>query len=231
MAVSVGTLLGYTVEATDGELGTLFDVFTDEDEWKVRYLVVDTGKWLPGRKVMLMPASVSEVDVPRERILIEHSREEIEKSPNIDVAKPVTRREELDLHRYYGRWPHWAPYEVGGGPHKMQNLLEKGEEFLKEEGNLSGHLRSIRDLHGYVVELEGEDIGKLEHLVMDESAWSMTHVVVQMGHLAKAKSVLLPVDDVIAVEPLRRAVDVRGDKEAIADQPEFQDDMLSRMGR
>lgn len=51
MLKSVEELRGYTVQATDGDVGSVAEFFFDDDNWTVRYLVVDTGSWLMGRKV------------------------------------------------------------------------------------------------------------------------------------------------------------------------------------
>ena len=48
---------GYAVAANDGRIGTVGDFLFDDANWLVRWLVVDTGKWLSGRKVLL-PTSV-----------------------------------------------------------------------------------------------------------------------------------------------------------------------------
>ena len=51
MIYTIGTLKGYALQVTDGEIGSLEDLYFDDEQWAIRYLVVDTGKWLPGRKV------------------------------------------------------------------------------------------------------------------------------------------------------------------------------------
>ena len=61
------TLKGYSLMAADGEIGTITDVWFDDDRWTVRYLVVRTGGWLLGRKVLLAPSVVRGVNVARLR--------------------------------------------------------------------------------------------------------------------------------------------------------------------
>jgi hypothetical protein len=41
---------GLTIAAVDGDLGSVADLYFDDLRWTVRYLVVDTGTWLPGRR-------------------------------------------------------------------------------------------------------------------------------------------------------------------------------------
>ena len=56
MLRSVKELTGYKILATDGEIGRVHDFYFDNQNWIMRYLVVDTGTWLPGRRVLLSPA-------------------------------------------------------------------------------------------------------------------------------------------------------------------------------
>jgi sporulation protein YlmC with PRC-barrel domain len=55
MLRGISTLQGLTVAATDGEIGSVYDVYFDAKQWTVRYFVVDTGTWLSGRRVLVSP--------------------------------------------------------------------------------------------------------------------------------------------------------------------------------
>ena len=57
---------GYAVAASDGRLGTVSDFLFDDASWMVRWLVVDTGNWLSGRRVLLPPSVLGHLD-PTER--------------------------------------------------------------------------------------------------------------------------------------------------------------------
>ena len=50
MLRNVKDLRGYAIRATDGVIGRVDDFYFDDEDWGVRYLVVDTGGWLSGRK-------------------------------------------------------------------------------------------------------------------------------------------------------------------------------------
>ncbi len=47
---------GYAIQASDGAIGAVSDFLFDDVSWRVRWLVVDTGHWLSGRKVLLPPS-------------------------------------------------------------------------------------------------------------------------------------------------------------------------------
>lgn len=53
MLRNIKGLRGFTIEAADGQMGKVHDLLFDGRTWAVRYLVVDTGSWLPGRKVLI----------------------------------------------------------------------------------------------------------------------------------------------------------------------------------
>ena len=50
------SVIGYVIEADDGRLGTVSDFLFEDTSWVIRWLVVDTGHWLSGRKVLLPPS-------------------------------------------------------------------------------------------------------------------------------------------------------------------------------
>lgn len=76
---------GFHLLATDGEIGHVDDFLVDED-WRVRYLVVDTSNWLGGRSVLVSPAAIARVDSPNRKLQLALSRGEIQRSPSVDLA-------------------------------------------------------------------------------------------------------------------------------------------------
>src|SRR6185295_7858938 len=106
-------LKGTSIAATDGEIGSVQDLYFDDAHWTVRYLVVDTGTWLPGRQVLISPRAVASPPSDR-RIPVALSKERIEASPSVDTDKPVNRQYEAEYSRYYQYPPYWmGPYRWG----------------------------------------------------------------------------------------------------------------------
>ncbi|HSF57103.1 MAG TPA: PRC-barrel domain-containing protein, partial [Candidatus Binatia bacterium] len=62
------TLKGYSIGAKDGDIGSVEDFLFDDKLWTVRYLVADTAKWLPGRRVLLSPIALGRVEVNEKRL-------------------------------------------------------------------------------------------------------------------------------------------------------------------
>src|SRR5919109_4158984 len=78
---------GDAVIAADGEIGSLADAYFDDERWKLCYLVVDIGRWLPGRKVLVAPQAMVQDDESVMRLAL--TRDEVRRSPGIDADPPV----------------------------------------------------------------------------------------------------------------------------------------------
>ena len=116
MLCKTGILMGHTIRATDGELGSVEDFYFDDERWTIRYLVIDTSRWLPGRKVLISPISVTATDYNDKKILVSLTKQQVENSPDIDTHKPMSRQHETDIYDYYGYPYYWpAPSFAGAG--------------------------------------------------------------------------------------------------------------------
>ncbi|HEY8993870.1 MAG TPA: PRC-barrel domain-containing protein [Lacunisphaera sp.] len=108
---SANAVAGHHVMAADGEIGHVEDFLFDEHVWAVRYLVVSTRNWWPGKKVILSPWWTSDINWPERRIHMNLTRDAIKASPPYDPEKTLTMEDALHLHDYYGR-PRWADTEA-----------------------------------------------------------------------------------------------------------------------
>lgn len=104
---SVREVTGYHIQAADGEIGHVDDFIFEDDGWVIRYVVVDTRNWLPGRKVLLSPAWVRAISWDERKVQVDLSREQVRNGPEYDPAQPVNREYESRLYDYYGRPKYW----------------------------------------------------------------------------------------------------------------------------
>ncbi|MFJ5545576.1 PRC-barrel domain-containing protein [Micromonospora chalcea] len=74
-------LTGYRVEATDGRIGSIDEANDDAD---ARYLVVDTGPWIFGKKVLLPAGTVARVDHLDRVVHVDRTRNQVKESPAFD---------------------------------------------------------------------------------------------------------------------------------------------------
>jgi len=113
MLRSVNELINYVIEAQDGEIGRCKDFLFGDRHWAIRYMVADTRKWLPGRKVLVSPIALGDPDWKRGRFPVMLTCRQIEESPPLDEDEPVSRQYETRWFDYYG-WPYyWAGGNVG----------------------------------------------------------------------------------------------------------------------
>ena len=94
-------------ETAGGDVGTVKKVCFDDASYTVRYVVVDTGVWLSDRKVLLPPIASRGTDWEHTRITIALTKEKVEKSPDIDTDKPVSRQRKAEYFHHYGCGPYW----------------------------------------------------------------------------------------------------------------------------
>src|SRR5580658_7958663 len=106
---------GYAIAASDGKLGTVSDFLFDDATWLVRWLVVDTGNWLSGRKVLLPPSVLGHLDPAREEFAVRLTMQQVKDSPDIDADRPVSRQMETNVYDYYGWSPYWGTGFYMGG--------------------------------------------------------------------------------------------------------------------
>ena len=101
MLRNVKDLRGYAIRATDGVIGEVDDFYFDDEDWAVRYLIVDTGSWLSGRKVLISPLAIGHPDWLAQLLPVSLTKAQVENSPDIDTRKPVSRQQEATYFGYY----------------------------------------------------------------------------------------------------------------------------------
>ena len=106
MERNINSLIGFGIEATDGIIGEVEDFYFDDDTWKIRYLIVKTGSWLSGRKVLISMGAIIKKDQLNELIPVNLTKKQVKESPDIDTEKPVSRQQEIKLlaQRLLSRW-------------------------------------------------------------------------------------------------------------------------------
>jgi uncharacterized protein YrrD len=98
---------GYTIQATDGDIGNVEDFIIDDETWAIRYLIVNTLGWWPGKKVLISPQWIKRVSWSKSSVLVNLPREIIKHSPEYTDESLLTRAYEDELHRHYNRQGYW----------------------------------------------------------------------------------------------------------------------------
>jgi len=88
---STHNVTGYRIHAIDGEIGHVADFVIDDDDWTLRNLIVNTGNWLLGKKVLVSPSWIKSVDWDESSMYVDKSMEEIKNSPALDSSENLYR--------------------------------------------------------------------------------------------------------------------------------------------
>jgi hypothetical protein len=105
---SVHDVRGYHIEASDGSIGHVDDFIATDEDWVIRYMIVDTRNWLPGRKVLVAPWMVQAILSQDRKVQVDLTQEQIKGSPKYDPATAVNREYEAMYYDYYGRPAYWS---------------------------------------------------------------------------------------------------------------------------
>lgn len=231
MLHSFNRIRGYAIHASDGEIGSLHDLYFDDQSTAIRYLVVDTGRWLPGRRVLLAPAAIGDVDAARQEIVTGLTRQQVQDSPDVATEKPVSRQEEISLHTYYGWDPYWAVPPLGGAlaPYwgAMPPPRSLGEDRLTEEiaarerAQADPHLRSAREVVGYHVAASDGEIGHVEDFLIDDGTWAIELLGIDTRNWLPGRKVVISPGWLRAVDWPNRQVEVELTREQIKSSPEY----------
>jgi len=96
-----GDVIGFDVEATDGKIGTIDEATADVGS---SYLVVDTGPWIFGSKVMLPAGTINRMDHADRKVYVSRSKDEIKNAPKFDKDTYTDRGYRDQVGEYYGRF-------------------------------------------------------------------------------------------------------------------------------
>ena len=226
MLQSIKHLYGHKLGASDGDIGHVKDFYFDDQNWVVRYLIVDTGSWLSGRQVLLSPHALGRLHQAGKLLLVNLTRRRIENSPSIELHKPISRQYEEEHYQYYG-WPY---YWQGGGlwgtsafpilePLAISPPDESASASEPQLERTDAHLRSTQAMNGYHIRKGDETIGQVCDFMMDEKSWAIRELVIKTGHWLSGKEVQIPTSQVDRISYEESTVFVNVSREAIEQSP------------
>lgn len=228
MLRNVKDLRGYAIGAIDGTIGKVDDLYFDDEDWAIRYLIVDTGTWLSGRKVLLSPVAVGHAGWMARRLPVALTRAQVEHSPDIDTRRPVSRQQEARYLGYYGYPSYWGGAGLWGMGAYPGSLTTQGrvEQDLKAHGSLATpedyHLRSSNAVIGHYIEAIDGDIGYLEDLLIDDHTWAIRYLVVNTSNWWGGHRVLVPPEWITGVSWPDARVSVDLTRQALKTAPPYE---------
>src|ERR1700729_324468 len=163
MLRNAADLKGFAIQATDGEIGTVEDIYFDDETWAIRYLTVDTGGWLGGRVVLISPIFIRQADWQAKRLDVALTQEQVKNSPDINTHQPVSRQHESEYFGYYGYPVYWGgPYLWGSAvyPAGLEGIVATAGPLPAAANEpAESHLRSVNEVTGYDIGAADGEIG------------------------------------------------------------------------
>lgn len=231
MKRSINSLIGYTMGATDGEIGKVKEFYFDDESWTIRYLIVETGNWLSGRKVLISPEAVLTPDWDTKVFPVNLTKKQIENSPDIDTEKPVSRQQEMKLYEHYPWTSYWGGLWAGGmgTAGMMMPMSVPFEQAIQNEANTAGrqtddnpHLRSTDNVTGYNIKATDGEIGDMEDFIIDDNTWKIHFMLVDTGNWFPGKKVLISPKWIKEIKWDTSTVLVSASVEHVKNSPEYQ---------
>jgi len=232
-------LQGRTVAAQDGDVGTVTQVYFDDEAWGIRYLVVESGNWLSDRQVLISPYAVAHSDPGSSAVHVRLTRQQVRDSPNFDTHKPVSRQHEIQYLRYYGYPTYWGGPNVWGmgaypaypafdGPVAGVVLPPVGQAPAEPDADdappADVHLRSTDAVHGYHIETIDGTIGHVSGFIFDDVAWVIRYLIVDTRNWSPGgKEVLLATQWIELIDWLDSTVSTTLTRDEIRNSPSYDD--------
>ncbi len=104
---STNEVIGYYIEASDGDIGHVEDFLIDDESWAIRYMIVDTVNWWPGKKVVVAPQWIRDVSWKESKVFVDLPQERIKNAPEYDPAAIIDRGYEERLYDYHQKQKYW----------------------------------------------------------------------------------------------------------------------------
>jgi len=219
MLWSTKELHSYVIQAMEGDIGRVHAFFFDDQSWDIRYLVCDIGVWLPGRRVLIAPTAIELPHYETRTIPVRLTKEQVENSPDIDTDMPVSRQQEIALHRYYD-WPvYWGAMASEEAMAMPSAAVEMAQAVEEQEGDR--HLQSTREIIDYYIEARDGNIGHVDDFILDDAVWAIRYLVVNTRNWWPGKTVLVAPQWITEIRWGDAQVHVDMTREQIKNSPEF----------
>lgn len=226
MLRNINELRGFAIHASDGEIGEVDDFYFDDENWAIRYLIVDTGGWLSGRKVLISPYAIGTPDWEGRKLPVRLTKAQVEGSPDIDTQKPVSRQHEAHYSSYYGYPYYWGSeglWGLGAYPGLLTADAQAGTANQTNPAQVppDAHLRSCRELGGYHIHALDGDIGHVDDMLVDDRSWAIRYLIVNTSNWWGGHLVLVSPQWVVEVSWPDSKVSVGLSREAVRSAPPY----------
>ena len=228
------------IQAQDDDAGKIEDVYFDDQTWCLRYFVVNTGSWLWGRRVLISPLAVEKPDWAQHVLRVKLTREQVKNSPDIDLERPVSQQQLVELHQYYG-WPMfwdvdpmlgasivgtypvaWAPrQEAAGEPAQTKNRAAQSVEAPADQKPADRHLRSAHEVKSYHIHATDGEFGHVEDFFASEADWIVRYLLIDSHRWLPGRKFLIAPDWIDSINWSEAEVKITLTRQRIQHSPEY----------
>ncbi len=230
MLQSVNDLKGYTIVATDGEIGSIEEFYFDDEKLTVRYLVANTGNWLTGKQNLLAPFAVTHLDHDTRKIRVALTKEQVKNSPGIDKHQPVSRQMERIVSDYYGDAYYWefrpdlTPaqlIEANAAASMVKSAKGTGATAAVAAAAPDVYLRSMQEVAMYNIAAIDGAIGKVEDFIIETDDWTIRYLGVDTTRWLPGKQVLISTLWLGQINWSKGTVNINLTRGQIKDSPDY----------
>jgi len=210
MMRSMKELLGYAVVGGDGRVGKVQDLLFDDGYWTVRHMVISTGRWLLGRKVLVPTVVIGRPQPDRRIVPVVMVKEQVRLSPALSEDEPVSRKLLVPPEDHEVEWhPAGA---VGARP-------------VPGSGRTGGdpHLRSVREVIGYGLKTSDGRQGRIVDLIVDEGSWVIHFALVEGDGWLAGRKVMISTARLESIDWKTSTVKVRLEEKEAEELPDYDD--------
>ena len=197
MLRSAKGLMGFTIGASDGDIGEVEALVFDDRQWTVRYFVIDTSGWLTSHCVLISPVCVRRPEWQARRLPVALTKAQIQASPRVEAPRPLSRQAEIALCQYYGI-PYYWPSEAE-----------------------DQRLRSTEDVRGYALHATDGALGHVEDFLVEDLTWRIRYMEVDTRNWWPGKRVLVAPEWIERVSWADSGVMVALPRDVIKNAPEY----------
>jgi uncharacterized protein YrrD len=235
MFINAKKITGYPVEASDGRIGDVTSLFLDCVSFRIRYLAVETGRFLNRHQVLIPASSVPLQDFADKKVHVNLNREQVRNSPDVNLATPVSRGAENEVVRYYSSPRYWDMEQPGQGgithiPSQGRMVVLSGREMAEgrrgEEAEArripdAQYLFSSRDLLKYDTRALDGKLGDIDDLIIDTNTWDIRYLAVDTGTIMAGKRALVPPQKIDSINDEDNEVTLDLTKDAVRNSPDY----------
>lgn len=221
MLWSAKKLRGYTLNARDGRIGAVSDLFFHDQTWFLEHMVVKLGIWPQSKEVLIGAERLGTPLEEKNEIVIRFTKAQIQQSPLKGEDPPVSQQEPLPLQTAH----HEPPFQ--GGPEgfspvlpgmqpgaivmvEAEKELKKAQRHLQKPPRQNPHLRSMKEVSGYTLKTSDGKKARMEDFLIEvnNEAWLIRWVVASVYKWWPGEKVLLATEQFLNVEWGSQAVHV-----------------------